>query len=79
MKLRCSDCRESQSYVVGYPGSTGIAKLRFQFHPNLPQIFAASFVREALEQIESKSFQVSISGAYGKVMTTFAGACPSST
>jgi hypothetical protein len=51
-------CRESQSYVVGHPGSIGIAKLRFQDHPNLLQIVAASFVGEPLKKIESKSFQV---------------------
>src|SRR6202790_4598276 len=51
-------CRESQSYVVGHPVSIGIAKLRFQDHPNLLQIVAASFVGEASKKIESKSFQV---------------------
>ena len=51
-------CGESQPYVVGDPGSIGIAKLRFQDHPNLLQIVAASFIGEALKKIESKSFQV---------------------
>src|ERR1700678_3897689 len=37
----------NQSYVVGHPGSIGIAKLRFQDHPNLLQIVAARFVGEA--------------------------------
>src|SRR6266850_364396 len=50
-------CRESQSYVVGHPVSIGIAKLRFQDHPNFLQIVAASFVGEALIKVESKSFQ----------------------
>jgi len=28
-------CRKSQSHIVGNPGSIGIAKFRFQDHPNL--------------------------------------------
>ena len=51
-------CRESQSYVVGDPDPISIAKLRFQDHPNLLQIVAASFVGEALKKTERKSFQV---------------------
>jgi hypothetical protein len=43
-------CGESQSYVVGDPGSIGIAKLRFQNHPNLLQIIAASFIVGGVEK-----------------------------
>jgi hypothetical protein len=49
-------CRESQSYIVSYPGSIRIAKLRFQDIPNFFQILAAGFVGEALKKVEGKSF-----------------------
>ena len=46
-------CRESQADIVGHPGSIGIAKLRFQDHPNLLQILAASLVGEALKKLRA--------------------------
>src|SRR6202042_1698717 len=50
-------CCESQSYVVGHPGSIGVAKLRFQELPNLVQIVAALLIGEALKKVDSERFQ----------------------